>query len=196
MARGMFGNGAIRVLLSSYLDMKCAERNIFCPGPLEQKVSALLGQPVSRTDAFAWLAAEYEKEYPESVKRKDYRYERSIEKLWREVATYKVKEIEASKQKYSRKRIDAKKVNSPAFYRSQAWRKVRYEVLRNSNGCCSLCGKSYFKHGVVLHVDHIKPRSLFPELSLDMDNLQVLCEECNLGKNNYDETSWVKSSPS
>lgn len=44
--------------------------------------------------------------------------------------------------------------------------------------------------GVKMHVDHIKPRSKFPELALVLDNLQILCEDCNLGKSNKDETDW------
>jgi hypothetical protein len=32
------------------------------------------------------------------------------------------------------------------------------------------------------HIDHIKPRSKYPELELDEDNLQVLCKDCNYGK--------------
>ena len=42
--------------------------------------------------------------------------------------------------------------------------------------------------GVVLHVDHIKPRSKFPELELSLDNTQVLCADCNLGKGAWDDT--------
>jgi 5-methylcytosine-specific restriction endonuclease McrA len=45
-------------------------------------------------------------------------------------------------------------------------------------------------HGIVIHIDHILPRSKYPELSLVFDNLQVLCESCNLGKSNKDETDW------
>ena len=41
-----------------------------------------------------------------------------------------------------------------------------------------------------IHVDHIKPRSKYPELELDINNLQVLCEDCNIGKSNIDETDW------
>jgi 5-methylcytosine-specific restriction endonuclease McrA len=42
----------------------------------------------------------------------------------------------------------------------------------------------------VMHVDHIKPRSKYPHLALRESNLQVLCEACNLGKGNWDETDW------
>ena len=41
-----------------------------------------------------------------------------------------------------------------------------------------------------MNVDHIKPRKKYPELALDKSNLQVLCEECNHGKGNWDETDW------
>jgi 5-methylcytosine-specific restriction endonuclease McrA len=43
-----------------------------------------------------------------------------------------------------------------------------------------------------LNVDHIKPRRRFPELSLDPDNLQVLCGNCNTGKGSWDTTDWRK----
>jgi len=68
------------------------------------------------------------------------------------------------------------------FYQTREWRSVRYDVIRSSNGKCVLCGRSPAAHGVVLHVDHIKPRSKFPALELDCSNLQVLCEDCNIGK--------------
>src|SRR5262249_39926358 len=38
--------------------------------------------------------------------------------------------------------------------------------------------------------DHIKPRSKFPELELELGNLQVLCADCNLGKRAWDQTDW------
>lgn len=41
-----------------------------------------------------------------------------------------------------------------------------------------------------MHVDHIKPRSLFPDLALRLENLQVLCSQCNEAKSNIDTTDW------
>ena len=76
-----------------------------------------------------------------------------------------------------------------SFYRSPAWAKVRYEVLVKAEGRCGCCGRSA-QDGVVLNVDHIKPRKLYPELALDPTNLQVLCGLCNKGKGNWDETNW------
>ena len=80
---------------------------------------------------------------------------------------------------------------SPAneFYRSTAWKELRYIALANSEGKCNLCGGSA-KDGLRIHVDHIKPRSKFPEYELDLDNMQVLCEDCNIGKSNFDSIDW------
>lgn len=75
------------------------------------------------------------------------------------------------------------------FYTTETWVKVRYEALRRSNKCCALCGSGASK-GSPLHVDHIKPRSRYPELALSLENLQVLCGPCNMGKSNEDETDW------
>ncbi len=75
------------------------------------------------------------------------------------------------------------------FYKSEKWREVRYIALSNSNGCCDLCGRSK-KDDVVLHVDHIEPRSLNPKLEYEIRNLQVLCGDCNLGKSNFDSKDW------
>jgi len=53
-----------------------------------------------------------------------------------------------------------------------------------------LCGKSKHKDDAILHVDHIKPRSKYPDLALELKNLQVLCEDCNIGKGTWDESDW------
>ena len=41
-----------------------------------------------------------------------------------------------------------------------------------------------------MHVDHIKPMSLHPELKYKFDNLQILCKDCDLAKSNTDETDY------
>lgn len=80
-------------------------------------------------------------------------------------------------------------VPSKDFFKTKKWRQVRYLALRNSNGRCACCGASS-GDGVVLHVDHIQPRWSRPDLSLKLDNLQVLCADCNLGKGAWDDTDW------
>ena len=75
------------------------------------------------------------------------------------------------------------------FYESPQWRRVRYDALKKNDGRCELCGRS--KHdGIVLNVDHIKNIRDNWGLRLKQDNLQVLCNECNHGKGNRDDTDW------
>lgn len=80
-------------------------------------------------------------------------------------------------------------VSSNEFLETYEWRRVRMEALVKHGAVCQCCGASR-KTGAVIHVDHIKPRKLFPHLALDIDNLQVLCHECNHGKSNWDMTDW------
>lgn len=70
------------------------------------------------------------------------------------------------------------------FYTTKEWRSLRHAFLSSSDGKCTLCGRSRKVHGCAMHVDHIKPRSKFPHLELDVNNLQLLCEDCNIGKSN------------
>jgi 5-methylcytosine-specific restriction endonuclease McrA len=81
----------------------------------------------------------------------------------------------------------------PKFYETKEWRSLRYRALKLHGARCQCCGRS--PPGVVLHVDHIKPRSKYPELELELSNLQILCEDCNLGKSNRDDTDWRSWKP-
>ena len=72
------------------------------------------------------------------------------------------------------------------FYKTREWREVRYRALVKFGKKCQCCGET----GGYIHVDHIQPRSRKPELELDIENLQVLCEACNIGKSNKDTTDW------
>jgi len=83
-------------------------------------------------------------------------------------------------------RVNSKRSKGNDFYKSEAWREVRYRVLKRHGRICALCKVT----DSVFHVDHIKPRSKFPDLELNESNLQVLCADCNLGKSNKDDTDW------
>lgn len=122
----------------------------------------------------------YGSEYESSVKIGDY------------IARQRKKAERAQKRRIQTPRWSQNLRNAHGydFYRSPAWRELRFEALKGSNGCCSLCGRSNRLHGVILHVDHIKPRSTNPELELTLSNLQVMCEDCNMGKGSRDDTDW------
>lgn len=55
---------------------------------------------------------------------------------------------------------------------------IRFEVLSRDGFKCRYCGRS--APDVVLHVDHVHPRSKGGEDTLE--NLVASCRECNLGK--------------
>lgn len=67
---------------------------------------------------------------------------------------------------------------SPRTPRSVNWR-LRAQVLMRDEARCRLCGVTP-SDGAKLHVDHIQPWSKGGETTLD--NLQILCERCNVGK--------------
>lgn len=92
--------------------------------------------------------------------------------------------------KKKKKRGKVSKKADYSFYRSREWLELRVRVLEKYECKCMMCGRSPKFHRVVIHVDHIKPRSKFPHLSLDFNNLQLLCAACNLGKSNKYETDW------
>ena len=72
---------------------------------------------------------------------------------------------------------------------STGWTSLRYKAFRKYGKKCSLCGRSS-EDGLIMHVDHIKPQSKYPELSRDINNLQILCSECNIAKSNKYEDNW------
>lgn len=61
--------------------------------------------------------------------------------------------------------------------------RLRFRVMKRDNFSCRACGASpALQPGLVLHVDHIEAWS--PGGETVEENLQTLCEPCNLGKSN------------
>jgi len=58
----------------------------------------------------------------------------------------------------------------------RGWRVIRERVLIRDSYCCQRCGQSEGP----MHVDHIVPKRL--NGSDLMENLQTLCQMCNLSK--------------
>lgn len=77
-----------------------------------------------------------------------------------------------------------------SFYASWEWKRARYEAIKVQGRRCKCCGwrpgDTELGH---LVVDHVKPLALFPDLALAQKNLQVLCNDCNMGKGrkHYDD---------
>jgi 5-methylcytosine-specific restriction endonuclease McrA len=61
------------------------------------------------------------------------------------------------------------------------YKEWRISILKRDDYTCKFCQK----RGGKLHVDHIKPFSLFPELRLDMNNGRTLYEPCHKETDTY-----------
>lgn len=71
---------------------------------------------------------------------------------------------------------------------SGAWARLRYLAYLLYGQRCHCCGAH--AHEERLTVDHILPRCHYPERSLDITNLQLLCRRCNVAKGDWDTTDW------
>jgi 5-methylcytosine-specific restriction endonuclease McrA len=73
------------------------------------------------------------------------------------------------------------KTQTPAeIERSKMTISLRFQILEKDNFSCRVCGRNPRDHGVVLHVDHIKP--IAHGGLTEIENLQTLCADCNLAK--------------
>lgn len=74
----------------------------------------------------------------------------------------------------------------PDFYQSREWRALRQRVFAVWGYECMKCGITHKG----MHVDHILPRSKYPELELEFNNMQILCQSHNIEKSNTDYTDY------
>lgn len=79
------------------------------------------------------------------------------------------------------------------FYDSWEWKRLAYDVKMERGRTCECCGTKP-SDGVRIVTDHIKPIRYFWNLRLDRSNLQVLCNDCNMGKGSWDQTDWRPAS--
>jgi len=75
------------------------------------------------------------------------------------------------------------RTQSDGFTLSKEWRDLRLKAADLYGTACAKCGAGQTRQKRV-NFDHIKPRKFFPELALDIGNLQPLCPRCNKNKGN------------
>lgn len=83
--------------------------------------------------------------------------------------------------------IELPELDNYRFVRAGLW----WEVLARDNWTCCSCGRSVKENGIVLHVDHIVPRSKGG--TDERKNLQALCMKCNIGKSNRNDTALTRN---
>ena len=74
-------------------------------------------------------------------------------------------------------------IKSPKFLTSPEWRALRKLAIAKYGSTCVKCGRVGSKK-YPINIDHIKPRKYYPELAMDINNLQPLCGSCNKRKGN------------
>jgi hypothetical protein len=81
--------------------------------------------------------------------------------------------------------FDLEKAKTRADSKIKVMPSIRWQVFQRDSWRCVACGHSA-EEGRILHVDHIIPRSKGGKD--EIDNYQTLCDICNIGKSNKDET--------
>lgn len=68
------------------------------------------------------------------------------------------------------------------FYKSKAWVKTRAAFVSCKRGLCERClAKGIYSPGVIVHhICHITPENINdPSVTMNFDNLQLLCRNCH-----------------
>jgi 5-methylcytosine-specific restriction enzyme A len=89
------------------------------------------------------------------------------------------------------------------FYCSGKWKRVRAKAMIKCNNECQRCKRNGFttvdtnehngkRKKIQLVVHHIKELEQFPDLALDIDNLEVLCVKCH---NEIHDRVFVRKKP-
>ena len=70
-----------------------------------------------------------------------------------------------------------KKKKRKVYFTTQEWADARKDVFDRDGKICYVCGST------ATQVDHLLPKSKFPHLALDRNNLKPICWLCNRAKN-------------
>jgi len=78
-----------------------------------------------------------------------------------------------------------------SFYESKEWRKCRAAYIKYANGLCERCGEA---GNVVHHKIHLTPQNINdPNITLNFDNLKLVCQDCHAIEHSKDCEPAIKS---
>lgn len=92
---------------------------------------------------------------------------------------------DAKESRLDNSEVDILGAKVAAEQRVKVMPSIRWQVFQRDNWKCVACGQNSHDD-VILHVDHITPRSKGGKDTLE--NYQTLCHVCNIGKSNKDAT--------
>ncbi len=76
---------------------------------------------------------------------------------------------------------------SRAFYKSKQWRHIRQIALQHAHFMCENEKCNECLHLEVHHKIHLTPENINdPKISLNLDNLKVLCRDCHFKEHEKD----------
>lgn len=71
------------------------------------------------------------------------------------------------------------------LYQSTAWRKCREKFLKSKFNLCERCGNAA---KIAHHKKYLTPKNINnPNITLNWDNLEALCQECHNKEHNKDK---------
>jgi 5-methylcytosine-specific restriction endonuclease McrA len=105
------------------------------------------------------------------------------EPLWCEL--YRNEVIKPQQRKRFTEQAGRTKESQAGFYNTKAWKMLR-DKRRRANPICQSCEKKGMIKPMKI-VDHIIPIDEAPELALNFDNTQSLCNFCHILKTNKDK---------
>lgn len=85
-------------------------------------------------------------------------------------------------------KLGATFIKSKEFLATKEWKRLRIDAIEKYGNCCMICGRK--PPEITINVDHIVPRAVDWTLALTLDNLQILCSDCNEGKGNRYTTDY------
>lgn len=76
------------------------------------------------------------------------------------------------------------------FYRSTAWKRCRLSFLKSKFFICNRCGG---RANIAHHIIYLTPDNINdPELTLNWDNLEALCQDCHNNEHHRGDSSTVE----
>jgi len=139
---------------------------------------------------FSYICFKYQEKYPNAYKAKPASTKKRSKAQRKAAALRRAnRESKPKKIKQAPTKVAGIDVTSTEFLSTYEWRRLRMEALKKYGPKC-MCCEATPATGAVMNVDHIKPRKPWPSLAMDINNLQILCHDCNHGKGNWDQTDW------
>jgi len=142
-------------------------------------------------DRFAWFYPVYDS-YIQIAKGEEVRFIQLIEWLnqwYRKNAESEDAQSQNPQNEIKSNEEEIIKAKDLAEQKIKVMPAMRWRVFQRDKWKCVSCGRSA-ANDVILHVDHIIPRSKGGKDELD--NYQTLCHICNIGKSNKDDTNLRK----